>query len=406
MAMSPALQEFSRSWRVALVAMVGLGLGYGGLPVYCFGVFVAPLARESGWTIATVGNWMSCASLAFSLSVPFVGRLTDRWGARKICLTFVPLFAAAVAVVSVTGNHLWAFYATGVAVGSIGAGTTAIVYGRAIGGAFEVARGTALGLMTAGVGIASTFAPYFLQVVVDRHGWRIGFVVMALMAASVFPLVLAWVPGNRTKATPGTTAETGLTRAEAMRRPVFWLIASAYATACLANGGVLVYLVPYLIASGLSGTEAAAHAGLLGVASIAGRLAGGFVIDRLHVAWVCAALLILQASASLALGLGDVAQARLLILTIGFALGAESDGVIYSVTRYFGLRSFSELWGTFGIFGGACAALGAAGFGYLLGDTANYRGAFVVCAALLVLAATFFVLVARRPFPGLREHGG
>ena len=397
--MSPARQEFSRSWRVVAAAMVGMGLGYGGLPVYCFGVFVAPLANETGWAISAVGNWMFCASIAYSLLVPMVGRLTDRWGARRVSLLSVPLFALALMSVSLVRHSLWGFYLSGVAVGIVGAGTTAIVYARAISTSFHAAWGTALGMMTAGIGIASTFAPYILQVIVDRHGWRAGFAAMSLMAAGALPVVFAWLYEGNGRREQGAVSEIETTRSDAMRRPVFWLIAGAYAITCLANGGVLVYLVPFLIASGLSGPESAAYAGLLGIASIAGRLSGGFIIDRLHVALVCASLLTIQALATIALGMGDPSYAPFLILTIGFALGAESDCVIYSTTRYFGLKAFGELWGIFGLFGGVSSASGSACFGYLLEAAGSYRVAFLTCAALLLLAAALFVQVGRHRFP-------
>ncbi len=170
----------------------------------------------------------------------------------------------------------------------------------------------------------------------------------------------------------------------------------------LANGGIVTYLVSFLSESGLSASKAAAYAGLLGVASMCGRLTGGFVIDRMHFAVVCGVLLFAQAGACVAFALHQIAYAPILILIIGFALGVEVDSMTYSTARYYGMKSFSQICGILGLLGGIGLAFGSIIFGWLASTSGHYSTAFFACAALVALGAILFASAYRYPFLDVR----
>lgn len=393
-------REFRQSWRVIVAAMIGMGFGFGGLPMYSFGVFINPLVAAFGWSLSAVGAWTFFANLGYVCVAAFAGHFTDRVGVRPVALVAIPIFALALASMGLIGPEIWMLYVAAVVIGCVGAGTTALTYGRAVNSWFDAGRGTALGLMSAGIGLASMVTPSLLQAVTSRFGWRAGFFAMALLAASTFPVMYFWLrerfaPGRaRTEAPPAP----GDTRAEAMRRPVFWLVAGGYLTTCLANGGIVTYLIAFLTESGLTAAKAAAYAGLLGIASMCGRLIGGFIIDRLHFALVCGSLLALQAAACAALGFHQIAYAPVLILVIGFALGVEVDCMTYSTARYYGMRSFSEICGILGLIGGVGQGLGAILFGRLAGAEHRYSISFFACAGLVAAGAVLFASAYRYPF--------
>lgn len=401
-----AAREFRQSWRVVGAAMLGMGLGFGGLPMYSFGVFIDPLVREFGWSLAEVGSWTFFANMGYVVTVVFTGHLTDRVGVRRVLLTAIPLFATALAAMALSGGRLWMLYAIGVFVGCVGTGTTAVTYARAVNSWFDAGRGTALGLTSAGIGLTSMLTPYLLQAVITNFGWRYGSLAMAALALVSFPVAYFWLAERR--AQPSAEAKvavvTGDTRAMAMRRPVFWLIAGGYLATCLANGGITTYLVSFLINAGLTNTQAAAYAGVLGVASMCGRLAGGVIIDRFHFALVCGGLLFAQALACAALGLHQVALAPLLIFVIGFALGVEVDCMTYSTARYYGMKAFSEICGIFGLMGGIGIAFGAVIFGRLAATSGGFSTALFACATLVAIGACLFTAAVRYPFIDARSE--
>lgn len=395
-----ARQEFSQSWRVVVAAMLGMGLGFGGLPMYSFGVFINPLVAEYGWSLAEVGAWTFYANIGYVVTVTFAGRLTDRIGVRSVLLLAIPCFATAIASMTLAGGKLGMMYAIAVLIGCVGTGTTAITYARAVNGWFDAGRGTALGLTSAGIGLTSMVTPFLLQSVVAAGGWRQGFLTMAGLALLALPAVYFWLHPRRAaqSTTAAATEVTGDTRAQALRRPVFWLIAGGYLATCLANGGISTYLVAFLTKAGLSGSQAAAYAGILGVASMTGRLLGGVIIDRVHFSLVCGGLLFAQALACVALAMHQIELAPLLIFVIGFALGVEVDCMTYSTARYYGMRSFSEICGIFGLTGGIGLGLGSLIFGKLADTGGGYSAAYYVCAALVAVASVLFALTRRYPF--------
>src|SRR5882672_11367492 len=96
-------------WWVVLVAAVGLSLSYGPIIVTTFGVFFKPLSQEFGWSRAEVSLAFSLATLVGSGAVLVVGRLVDRFGARKVILPSVVLFGLGVLSLSSLSPFLWHF---------------------------------------------------------------------------------------------------------------------------------------------------------------------------------------------------------------------------------------------------------------------------------------------------------
>jgi len=92
---------------------------------------------------------------------------------------------------------------------------------------------------------------------------------------------------------------------------------------------------------------AAGVASLVGLFSIAGRLATGILLDRFRASLVGAAVFLLPiAACALLLMAGDNRGAQMLAAAIvGLTLGSEVDVIVYLTTRHFGLKHFGVLYG-------------------------------------------------------------
>jgi MFS family permease len=75
------------------------------------------------------------------LSGPVVGWLIDRYGARIVALISIPLLALTLLGLADVQNSMPVFYALFFAAGSLGCGTTPIVYTRVVNGDFFASRG-------------------------------------------------------------------------------------------------------------------------------------------------------------------------------------------------------------------------------------------------------------------------
>src|SRR6266446_7290921 len=67
-----------------------------------FGVFVIPMSAELGWSRGTISLAAALGALISGFSQPFVGRLYDRLGGRRLILVFGVFLSIAQAGCSLT----------------------------------------------------------------------------------------------------------------------------------------------------------------------------------------------------------------------------------------------------------------------------------------------------------------
>src|SRR5690606_3021149 len=157
----------------------------------------------------------------------------------------------------------------------------------------------------------------------------------------------------------GQLRRPGASVAEGLRSRVFWLLVIVLFCASIAQNGAITHLAALLTDRGVSAAGAALALSAMGGASLVGRLATGWFLDRYYAGLVSCALLVLAASGALLLawapGLGTGLLAAALI---GFGMGGEADVTPYVLSKYLGLRAFSTLYG---LTWTAYAVAGAAG---------------------------------------------
>ena len=132
---------------------------------------------------------------------------------------------------------------------------------------------------------------------------------------------------------------------------------------------------------------------------MAGRLLTGWLLDRYFAPRVAAAFFGV-ATLGVAMLLLPVTQftAWTAAALIGLSMGAEADAMPYLISRYFGLRSFTELFGyTFS----AYAIAGALGPG-LMGLSFDHFGDYQTTLAGLALAIALGAVVMFR-LPGFAQ---
>jgi MFS family permease len=189
----------------------------------------------------------------------------------------------------------------------------------------------------------------------------------------------------------------GLTLKESFKEWRFWLLCIAIVPISYALGAIIPNLEQVLKAQGFSVSDAVALAGLIGLAVLAGRLIGGFMIDKFWAPGVAFIFLASPVFAFYMLASPDVTPdtARIAILMIGFGAGVEYDFLAYLVTKYFGMRSYSAVYG----FLYAFFALGA-GFGpKIMADIAGKNGdwsyALTSAGVALVVGSVFLLFLGK-----------
>jgi MFS family permease len=168
--------------------------------------------------------------------------------------------------------------------------------------------------------------------------------------------------------------------------------------------GAVIHLSPLLSDRGVSTRSAAYAVSILGAASLLGRLLTGHLLDRFFGPWVssfllstsgCGILLLISAQS---LEIGIVAA-----FLIGFGMGGESDVVPYLLTRYFGLRSFSTLYGFTWTAYAVATALSSVLMGRIFDLTGSYYSLLTQLAVWTFVAAGLMLLM--RPYPAEQTSG-
>jgi predicted MFS family arabinose efflux permease len=371
--------------------MIGLCLGLPGLSNYGFGIFIAPLSREFGWPVSALSAWPFFLMMGSCLSSIWLGRLADRFGARRIILSAMPLFAIALAAAATLTGGLWQLRAIALAAGAIGPGVSLLAYGQAINERFSLSRGTALGLMTAGIGFSSVVAAPLMQWVVDGRGWRFGFVFMGSTALLAWPFAWFWLtePRGLHRRSASPQLSSGLNTQAALRMPSFWLINLIALVVGLYANGVIFNLLPLLTEGGLSRAQGASYLAFFGLFMVMGKLLCGITLDRLAVNRVAASILVLQALALMLLGVSSGALLAAAIAAIGFGTGAQITCSTYTIPRYLGMKAYGQVYGIVSVVGSIGVAVGPYLFSRLRELTETYRtpelaaGGLALCAAVL-----------------------
>ena len=142
--------------------------------------------------------------------------------------------------------------------------------------------------------------------------------------------------------------------------------------------GALVHMAALLTDRGFSPARAAMAISTMGAASVAGRLATGWLLDRFRPARVSVVLLAISALGTFVLSGAESFGVALVAATfIGFGTGGEIDVTPYLLSRYFGLRSLSTLYGLNWTAWGIAGVIGPVAMGRAFDATGSYAPVLV-----------------------------
>jgi predicted MFS family arabinose efflux permease len=228
------------------------------------------------------------------------------------------------------------------------------VWAGAVASRFDASRGLALAVTISGSGIAGAVIPLLVTWLIAHFGWRSGFFGLgAFWALLLLPFLILFFRGKQDGGgrraadnQENTSSQlAGLTVEEGLRSPAFYKLSIAGMAFAFVITALVVHFVPILQGIGLNRMAAASIAGLIGLASIAGRLGTGILIDRFRADRVATIVFLLPALAALLLlSGGGAALFSLAALIVGLSMGAELDVIIYLSTRHIGLKRFGVLF--------------------------------------------------------------
>src|ERR1700710_890488 len=174
---------FFYGWIIIAVTFVTMAIGVNART--SFSLLFPPIIEEFGWERGVTAGAFSFGFLVSGAMSPLIGRLMDRFGPRGVMELGVVLMGSGMLLAPLT-TQPWHLYLTiGVLVG---AGSVCLGYsGQSLflPNWFVRKRGLAIGIAFAGVGIGSVTLLPWVQLMIERTGWRTACTAMGILVLVV-----------------------------------------------------------------------------------------------------------------------------------------------------------------------------------------------------------------------------
>jgi MFS family permease len=381
---TPHEEEPRRAWVVVWACFMALAVIFG--VVYSFAAFFEPFAGEFQASRAQVSLVFGLCGLIYFVLGAFAGMLADRFGPQRVTGAGMLCIVASLLAGSAAGSMTQVTLAWGVGLG-VG---LALVYTPAIGCVqpwFTRRRGLAAGIASAGIGAGTLVVPVAAAAAIAQWQWRGAMVALAVGVATVglaAALQLRRAPAAMKPAggvVPGTPLGVAL-----RSRRFLWLYLM-----CLLGAPAMFVPFAHLSASardlGIGEAQAVGLVGLIGIGSLAGRLAIGAIADRIgRGPTLVGVMASLGASMGLWLLARDYAAFAVFALWMGASYGGSVSLMPALCMDFFGARAVSSIIGT--LYTGAALGnlAGPWAAGRLFDATGSYAAA-LVGVGLLALAS-------------------
>ncbi len=348
---------------------------------YSFGAFLEPMAAEFGAGRGATSVFFALTSLTYFGLGALSGVAVDRYGPRRVLLVGALALGAGLAATSQAGE-LWIGLLTyGLGVG-VGVACAYVPMVAVVSGWFERRRTLAIGVAVTGIGLGTLTVAPLAAALIGELGWRTTHLVLGLVGAAV--LVVCALVVTRPPVQAGPAA---LTVREAVRNRDYRRLYLASGLLSVALFVPFVHLPGYAEEAGVDRVAAAALVGVIGAASIAGRLVLGVVAARtgaLRAFQGC----FLTMGASFALWAVDGGYGVLVVFAA--VLGVGYGGFVALgpavVAERFGTTRLGGLLGVLYTSAGIGSAVGAPLAGVAVDASGSYVPVIAGCLALGLVA--------------------
>ena len=387
-----------------------------------FTVYFLHLQEEFGWSRTLLSTGFSLSNIVNGVLAPFEGWLSDRFGPRRLVLTGMVMLGTGFIFLSTVNSIVSYFLSFAV-----------IACGASLGGYLPISvvvlnwfvrkRSIALGIASAGHGLGGLIVLLVAWSVVN-NGWRPTALVSGiaiLVVGTTCSLLLRQRPEkygylpdgdkpiSRKKGEQENQEQTtepdivlpsaeDFTVQEALKTRSFWLIAAGHSSAVLTISAVSLHLAPHLVQRMDMSLEAAGTiVSLLLFMSIAGRLIGGVLADRMDKRWLLVGSMISHTIGLLLLA-NATTMFQIVLFTIFHGVAWGARGLIQNSVRaeYFGRKAIGSILGIASIPVVIAIVVSPIFTAWLADLNGDYHFAFSILAAYTA-AGTLFFAFAKKP---------
>lgn len=411
-------------WKI-VIAIMALLTFTSGLSFYNHAIYLNALAENPNFDVQT-------ASLAVSLFF-LSGGVTGLWVAKwvqeydpRICISAGAVISCfsltALAFVEQTWQLYIAFlfFGVGFSASSLIPATTLVTRW------FHRRRAMALSVASTGLSLGGVVLTPLCVLLVDSLSFRVAAPMMGLLyIVGVVPIAWIWLraspesmglraDGDAPEESPSASDDPepaageeeqdsaiaqqadGITFKQARGTRFFWGVSIAYIFLMMAQVGGIAHQYG-LVRELLSEAQTAVAVAILPIASIAGRLIGGWVVDRMSIRLFAIGMMILQALSLSLLALG----VNVFTLCVGLALFGATVGNLLMlqpllIAEAFGIREYARIFAVANLMSSWGTAAGPAILGFAFAANANlYSLPYWIAASAGAVGLILFLLGGR-----------
>lgn len=379
---------------------------------YVVAIFIEHFIADLEISRSLVSSLYTAATLSGSFALPFVGRLIDQYGCRRIVTIISLAFGIACIYLGFVQNALMLGIGF-ICIRFLGQGSLGLVSLNVINQWWITRRGLVMGISGLFVALLGLgLFPVWVNALIPQLGWRHTYILLGcILLFGMVPIGYVFFrdspetfglqpDGHSGAAHKAKNAETppeeNWTRKEAMSTPAFWVIAGSAGTISMLTTGIIFHLVSIFADQGLDANTAAAVFVPLSITMAIVTLGGGMLADRLSGRYLLALVLTAQIAALfMALHLNN----QWLVLLFGVTMGAISGlyRIIMSVlwANYFGRLHLGSITGVAQTVAVAGSALGPLPLGIAHDLLGNYEAVLVWCMIVPLIFSIANVFVGK-----------
>jgi MFS family permease len=384
---------------------------------FSFGVMFKPMIEEFGWTRGSMSLAFFLNMALYALSLSIVGRIYDRYGPKWVIIISTLFLSAGYALISTT-TSLWQFFVFYGIFAAMGLGGTSVpLIATLTSKWFEKYRGLGISLSLSGSCLGQFALVPLVTIVTLGHGWRVSYfslgVIIAVVNLILALLVIRGDPDDlRLRPFGHENGEKGKCEAphilsgenlrdlrprEAMRTPSFWYFLTVMFICGSGDFLVATHLIPLATDYGISPTGAGNMMAWYGLMSLAGILVAGPASDLIGnkipiaLTFLMRFLLFL-----LILRYQSFASFYLFALAFGFTYLITAPLTPTLVGRLYGLSHVGLITGLINTVHHLGGGVGAYMGGVVFDRTGSYRLAFILSAAMALIAVLCSILITEK----------
>lgn len=252
----------------AMFVSVGTGFSYGAL--------VLPVARDLEIGQGTAAGVFAVTIMVFFLAGAPAGLLSDRLGARWVLLLGGLALTAGLVTTSRADGPAELYLGHGVLVG-LAMASTFIPLTVVVSSSFERHRSLALGIAVSGIGLGTLVMAPLIAYLIRALGWRDAYLALGLAGGLVLLASALLVTRPTLPARPAHGPGLGTS----LRSRPYRTLYAAQALVSVAIFTPFSHLPAFAEQAGSDAVTAAGLVGIIGAASVVGRLALGPVAERI-----------------------------------------------------------------------------------------------------------------------------